>query len=127
MSRGTGASPSPLPCLPRNISRRYTRHENGPTGAQIGQDFLALQTLVREKFGSWQDPPLLLGPDVCGPGELTDDHPCADYQFFWALVTGGEAALDGVTIHHYGTPPYASNAGGMVEGLGSDSPVCRQA
>jgi hypothetical protein len=46
--------------------------------------------------------PLLLGPDVCGPGELSDDHPCADYQFFLDLVKGGEAALDGISVHHYG-------------------------
>lgn len=79
----------------------YTRHEGAPSGAQIGLDFLTLQGLVDAKFESSRAP-LVLGPDVCGPGELNDDHPCADYQFFLDMVKGGEAALDGITIHHYG-------------------------
>lgn len=80
----------------------YTRHEGAPSGSQIGADFLTLRRLIDEKFSGLPNVPLIMGPDVCGPGELNDDHPCADYEFFLEIVKGGEAALDAVTIHHYG-------------------------
>lgn len=81
----------------------YTRHyPDGPTGEQIGADFKMLQDLVSAKFKGAAKQPLVFGPDVCGPGELNDDHPCADYQFFWDIVTGAESAISGVTVHHYG-------------------------
>lgn len=78
----------------------YTHHENAPNGAQLGLDFITLKQLVDNMFGPAA--PLLFGPDVCGPGELSDEHPCASYDFFVDLVKGGEEALDGITVHHYG-------------------------
>lgn len=79
----------------------YTRHyPDGPTGEELGNDLLTLKSLVHAYFP--KNPPLIIGPDVCGPGEMTDDSPCSSLDFFESIITTGKDALDSVTIHHYG-------------------------
>jgi hypothetical protein len=63
------------------------RHPSGPDGAQLARDYVALRTLVTDKFQKGnRNPPLIFGPDTCGPAPMTEDSPCSSVQFFTDII-----------------------------------------
>lgn len=87
----------------------YTRHyPNGPTGLQLGKDLQTLKSLVKKYFIDYgPNKPLIFGPDNCGPGDMTDDSPCASVEYFNDIIRDASNVLSGVTIHHYGIIEYS--------------------
>lgn len=78
----------------------YTSHyPDGPYGDQLGKDFITLSNILPEYFPSV---PLILGPDTCGPGNCTEESPCASPDYFTSALNNSIGAIDAVTVHHYG-------------------------
>ena len=101
----------PSACPPYVCTLQH--YPDGVEGDQLGRDFVSLSALVDSIFPPDRRP-LLLGPDVCGPGRMEGDSKCSTVAYCTSILTSSEGVLDAVTIHHYGKSVIISLSGSAL-------------